>query len=108
MARTADFSWPQVRTSHGQKCGLSRGHGQAGRLADTASIEVAIGRPTAPSTSSRWSGCDTTNRRVPTWSGELLRGSARRDYALPEALHRQRGLLCLTQTGIAGISVKAA
>ena len=27
MARTADFSWPQVRTSHGQKCGLSRGHG---------------------------------------------------------------------------------
>ena len=28
MATTADFSWPQVRTSHGQKCGLSRGHGQ--------------------------------------------------------------------------------
>ena len=29
MARTADFPWPQVRTCHGQKCGLSRGHGQA-------------------------------------------------------------------------------
>jgi len=28
MTRTADFSWPQVRTFHGHKCGLSRGHGQ--------------------------------------------------------------------------------
>ena len=29
MATGADFSWPKVRTSRGQKCGLSRGHGQA-------------------------------------------------------------------------------
>src|SRR5664280_2848826 len=27
MATTADFSWPQLRTFHGQKCGLFRGHG---------------------------------------------------------------------------------
>ncbi len=38
MATTADFSWPQVRTSHGQKCGLSRGHGHCTRIGNNVAV----------------------------------------------------------------------
>jgi PAS domain S-box-containing protein len=33
VANTADFWWPSVRTAHGHKCGLFRGHGHLDRLA---------------------------------------------------------------------------
>ena len=38
MAKTADFWWPSVRTAHGHKCGLSRGHGQGKNQTDKAKL----------------------------------------------------------------------
>ena len=60
MAKNGDFWWPSVRTFHGHKCGLSRGHGHEAwtltndvpsglRLLGVASIVLA--RATLPATS---------------------------------------------------------
>jgi hypothetical protein len=39
-ARSADFWWPPVRTSHGQNCGLFRGHGQLSCFPQSHTIAV--------------------------------------------------------------------